>query len=154
MNCETTTKVCSESERICRGQVFGLLSAGEFLVQMDDGGQRYVRCDSLATATGPLMLSIGDQVLVLSSQTSECATILGRIYRSSETVSDGCAGDVAHCAASPSTLLLEATEELTLRVGDGSITIRKDGKILIKGTDLVSSAKRMNRVKGGAVAIN
>ena len=54
----------------------------------------------------------------------------------------------------PDTLLLEATEELTLRVGDGSITIRKDGKILIKGTDLVSSAKRMNRVKGGAVAIN
>jgi hypothetical protein len=51
-------------------------------------------------------------------------------------------------------LVLEATREMTLRVGDGSITIRKDGKILIKGTDLVSHAKRMNRVKGGAVSIN
>ena len=40
------------------------------------------------------------------------------------------------------------------RVGDGSIEIRADGKILIKGTDLVSHAKRMNRIKGGAVSIN
>jgi len=41
-----------------------------------------------------------------------------------------------------------------LRVGDGSITIREDGKVLIKGKDLVSHAQRMNRIKGGAVSIN
>jgi len=54
----------------------------------------------------------------------------------------------------PDTLLLEAKESLTLRVGDGSITIRADGKILIKGKELVSHAEKMNRIKGGAVAIN
>lgn len=54
----------------------------------------------------------------------------------------------------PETLLLEAKQGLTLRVGDGSITIRADGKILIKGKDLVSHAKNVNRIKGGAVAIN
>ena len=51
-------------------------------------------------------------------------------------------------------LLIEARESLTLRVGDSSITIRADGKILIKGKDLVSHAKNVNRIKGGAVAIN
>jgi hypothetical protein len=51
-------------------------------------------------------------------------------------------------------LVLEAREELILRVGDGSITIRKDGRILIKGQDLVSHATRLNRIKGGAVSIN
>lgn len=54
----------------------------------------------------------------------------------------------------PASLTLEATEELTLRVGDGSITIRRDGKILIKGKDLVSHAQRVNRIKGGSVSIN
>ena len=54
----------------------------------------------------------------------------------------------------PDELVLEAKHSLTLRVGDGSITIREDGKILIKGKDLVSHAQRMNRIKGGAVSIN
>jgi hypothetical protein len=54
----------------------------------------------------------------------------------------------------PEQLVVEARESLTLRVGDGSITIRADGKILIKGKDLVSQAKNTNRIKGGAVAIN
>jgi len=43
---------------------------------------------------------------------------------------------------------------MTLRVGNGSITIRGDGKILIKGSDLVSHAQRTNRIRGGAVSIN
>jgi hypothetical protein len=54
----------------------------------------------------------------------------------------------------PDTLVLEAKSSLTLRVGDGSITIRADGKILIKGKDLVSYATRVNRIKGGSVSIN
>ena len=54
----------------------------------------------------------------------------------------------------PDTLVLEAKSSLTLRVGDGSITIRADGKILIKGKDLVSHATRVNRIKGGSVSIN
>lgn len=55
---------------------------------------------------------------------------------------------------SPDELVLEAKKNLTLRCGDGSITIREDGKILIKGRDLVSHARRVNRIKGGSVAIN
>ena len=54
----------------------------------------------------------------------------------------------------PDMLVLEAKKHLTLRVGEGSITIREDGKILIKGKDLVSHAQRMNRIKGGSVSIN
>jgi hypothetical protein len=60
----------------------------------------------------------------------------------------------AEASDPPEHLLIEAKKSLTLRVGDGSITIREDGKILIKGKDLVSHAKRMNRIRGGSVAIN
>ncbi|HKM56274.1 MAG TPA: hypothetical protein VJY33_22910, partial [Isosphaeraceae bacterium] len=54
----------------------------------------------------------------------------------------------------PDELIFEAKQSLTLKCGEGSITLRGDGKILIKGKDLVSRAQRMNRIKGGAVAIN
>ena len=51
-------------------------------------------------------------------------------------------------------LLLHAAEEIVLRCGKGSIVIRSDGKIIIKGTNVVSRATVTNKIKGGAVRIN
>ena len=45
-------------------------------------------------------------------------------------------------------------KEIVLECGEGSITIRKDGKIVIKGTHLLSRAAGVNRIKGGQVNIN
>lgn len=49
---------------------------------------------------------------------------------------------------------IEAEEEVVLKCGDGSITIRKDGKIIIKGTHLLSRSSGPIRVKGANVNIN
>jgi hypothetical protein len=49
---------------------------------------------------------------------------------------------------------LEAKDEILLKCGEGSITLRKDGKIIIKGTHLLSRASGPNRIKGGSVQIN
>lgn len=51
-------------------------------------------------------------------------------------------------------LTLEAEEEIVLKCGEGSITLRKDGKIIIKGTHLLSRSSGPNRIKGGRVDIN
>jgi hypothetical protein len=51
-------------------------------------------------------------------------------------------------------LVLEAKQQIELRCGDSSITLRQDGKILIKGAELVSRASRSNRIKGASVEIN
>ena len=55
---------------------------------------------------------------------------------------------------SPDELVIEAGRQLTLRCGQGSITIRHDGRVLIQGFDIVSRAGRANRIKGGQVVIN
>jgi len=52
------------------------------------------------------------------------------------------------------TIVFDAEEEIVLRCGKGSITLRKDGKIVLKGTEIVSRASRRNKVKGASVAIN
>lgn len=49
---------------------------------------------------------------------------------------------------------IEAEEEVVLKCGAGSITLRKDGKIIIKGTHLLSRSSGPNRIKGGSVDIN
>ena len=51
-------------------------------------------------------------------------------------------------------IVLSAQTEVVLRCGDGSITLAADGKVTIRGVDVVSSATRTQRIRGGAVRIN
>jgi hypothetical protein len=49
---------------------------------------------------------------------------------------------------------LTAQREIVLRCGKASITLTRAGKILIRGTYLLSRSSGVNRVKGGSVQIN
>jgi hypothetical protein len=118
-------------------------------------GNELVACALLDTGDhGVLQLVQDDRVLVWRSDDGETAVIVGRVGRPRAAPRPTPARPVAPNGTTPDVLILEAREQLTLRVGDGSITIRADGKILIKGKDLVSHASRVNRIKGGAVSIN
>jgi hypothetical protein len=109
-------------------------------------------CGILHTAdASALVLNRGDTVLVwIRPEPGERGLVIGRIGPG-EPPPTGSAGGVKEA---PDELVVEARKNLTLKCGEGSITIREDGKILIKGKDLVSHAQRMNRIKGGSVSIN
>jgi hypothetical protein len=49
---------------------------------------------------------------------------------------------------------LEARDEIVLKCGEASITLRRNGRIAIRGVDVESRARASNRIKGGSVAIN
>lgn len=49
---------------------------------------------------------------------------------------------------------LDAKEEIVLRCGKSSLTLRKDGKIIVKGTQIVSQASGINKIKGASIRIN
>jgi Domain of unknown function (DUF6484) len=51
-------------------------------------------------------------------------------------------------------LIVSAKEELVLRCGKASITLTKAGKVLIKGSYLLSRSSGVNRIKGGSVQLN
>jgi hypothetical protein len=139
-----------ETSQICRGEVAGVTHTGLMVVAFEGDDAPHRCCDVLLTNdAGTPMLAPGDRVLAWVPADDSRAVIIGRIGQScASTV------EVEDPDELPDTLLIEAKESLTLRVGEGSVTIRKDGKILIKGKDLVSHAQRTNRIKGGAVAIN
>jgi hypothetical protein len=137
---------------LMRATVILVHGDGSVLVSCDAEPRGELVCDLLETSGGRRMrLGARDKVLVcLPAGGSERGVILGRTSRGGAKTGKpaGMPDDI------PEEIVLEASKGLTLRVGDGSITLRADGRILIKGKDLVSHAQRMNRIKGGAVSIN
>jgi len=49
---------------------------------------------------------------------------------------------------------IDGREQIVLRCGKSSISLGKNGKIILKGIDVVSRAIRGNRIRGGTVKIN
>ena len=140
--------VDAQAGQVRRGRVSAFADDGSVAVVPADRDWTECWCDVLRTSeSSQLALALGDTVvLLLPPGDDDRGVVLGRIGPSCATTDPG--------AEAPDELVVEARQSLVLRCGDGSITIREDGKILIKGVDLVSHAKRINRIKGGAVAIN
>ena len=137
----------TDAPQIVRASVVAVQETGhQVRVRCLIAEQEMVECEVLSMSPGQAgLLAPGDAVLVWrSGREGELPVVLGRI------------GGEPPVPVSqiPDELLIEAKHSLTLRVGAGSVTIREDGKILIKGKDLVSHAQRLNRIKGGAVQIN
>jgi hypothetical protein len=127
-----------------RGRIVIVEVDGSVVVTCDDAEGLQHHCDVLEASDVGLRLSVDDAVFVWLAGDDQRGIVLGRLGASHAPLLPN----------EPDELVIEATKSLTLRVGEGSITIREDGKILIKGKDLVSHAQRMNRIKGGAVSIN
>lgn len=51
-------------------------------------------------------------------------------------------------------LELSATEEVTIRCGKASITLNKNGKILIKGEHMLNRTSGSYRIKSGSIQLN
>ncbi len=63
----------------------------------------------------------------------------------------------SRCAAAgkaPDTLRVEAGRELVIECGEAKISLRKDGRVEIRGTHLISRSSGPNKIKGGSVFIN
>ena len=49
---------------------------------------------------------------------------------------------------------LEAASQITLQCGKASITLRRDGKVVVRGTHVLTRASGVNRIRGGTVELN
>ncbi|HET8542773.1 MAG TPA: DUF6484 domain-containing protein [Anaeromyxobacter sp.] len=51
-------------------------------------------------------------------------------------------------------VVIDAEDEVVLRCGEASITLRRNGKIVVRGLYVETHAAGTNRIKGGSVKIN
>lgn len=114
-------------------ELSGVCVVIEVATQLRVAGADGLVLDAECLSSVPI-LRAGDRVLVHLG--SSPAVIIGRI------------GGI------PDELVLEAGKNLTIRCGTGSIRIRADGRVLIEGLDIVSRARRAQRVTGAQVIIN
>ena len=142
----------AQQRTFCRATVLQMYGDGRVSVRCACRSQASLcRIITVSDATR-LLLAPDDIVILLHGVDADGADlILGRV---GESIAPAPTPRQPDTVPVPDTLVIEANQRLVLRVGDGSITIRDDGKILIKGKDLVSHAQRVNRIKGGSVQIN
>jgi Domain of unknown function (DUF6484) len=51
-------------------------------------------------------------------------------------------------------VVLQGHTEVQLRCGEASVTLRADGKLLLKGAELVAQARGTHKIRGATVQIN
>ena len=51
-------------------------------------------------------------------------------------------------------VVLEGRDEVVLRCGKASITLRRDGQVEVRGVNVKTEARAVNRIRGGKVEIN
>ena len=99
-----------------------------------------LRCEVLNPG-GAEVLAVGDSVLVTLLAGESGGVILGRI------------GSYVPPSALPR-VTIDASESLSLRCGEASIDLRADGKVTIRGEDVLVRAKGTQRIRAGTVSIN
>jgi hypothetical protein len=139
------------------------------LVAVDDRGQGWIRWsdEALASTVPPAANArtqparstialapehVGREVLVCRAGTSARAVIVGVLIGPADT--EPLADPSVDLVVERRRIVFAANTELVLRCGEGSITLAADGKVSIRGMDVVSSATRTQRIRGGAVRIN
>jgi hypothetical protein len=141
----------SESLELMLAASTGFISGNVVSLQRD--GQIFV--DFVQNPLGPLPartltedLHVGAKVLLTFDGGDPTRPIvLGIIYDRSRVQ-----GRTLHLRASR--IVLEADNELSLKCGEGAFEARRDGRVSVKGRDVVSHASRTNKVRGATVQIN
>jgi len=154
----------SPRRRVASGDVIvgtfvGLSGLGEPLVQHSGNPAGEPRA---ARSTVPLDASQIGREVVLSFDRGDPRhpIILGVLIRPCEPRSDANASGAApappivEVQRDGEQLVLTAEKEIVLRCGEASITLTRAGKVLIRGTYLLSRSSGVNRIKGGSVQIN
>ena len=143
------------------------------IVNVDESGQAFV--DFPGNAQGPVSArftnstkleilrqaaSAGKEVLlVFENNDPELPIILDTLHSLVDEITES--STIALETERPKDVLIDgkrvtfdAKEEIVLRCGKSSIILSRDGKIVIKGSHLLSRSRGMNKIKGGAVHIN
>ncbi|MBL8344150.1 MAG: hypothetical protein JNN03_01830 [Rubrivivax sp.] len=98
-------------------------------------------CEVLDPSASWTSWNPGDRVLVLPPEGNERAVVLGKLSLVPVGPDEG-----VRC--------IEAPQRLSLKCGESSIDLRADGKVMIRGEDVLVRAKGTKRIRAGTVSIN
>lgn len=101
----------------------------------------------------PPVATLIDLVLE-ASDAGESAAIEGAQAADAGAATAASADGAVTASADGKRLSIEGEEEVTLRCGKASISLRRDGRVVVRGAYVETHASGTNRIKGGSVQIN
>jgi hypothetical protein len=135
------------------GELIGMSDEGRIplVLYPDQPGTAALRARSVVDLHGP---HIGRSVVLMFEGADPSRPIIMGVLREGEGWTlDQKPGQV-EVDADGERMIVSAKEQLVLRCGKASITLTKAGKVLIKGSYLLSRSSGVNRIKGGSVQLN
>jgi len=90
---------------------------------------------------------IDKQVVLMFEERSESPIIVGVIQPERAAVP-------MEVTVDGTNISLTAQDSVSLKCGDASITLTRDGKVVIRGKHVVTHAVGVNRIRGGSVQLN
>ena len=152
----------SSIDGVLIGKVTGIDASGHLLIDYSGNVQGHLKARLTSSAKEKLRLGspIGREVLLAFERNDpSCPVIIDTLYSLLDEITEE-SGTVLE-AQTPEEItidrkriIFDAQEEIVLRCGEASITLTSAGKVLIKGSYLISRSTGANRIKGGSVQIN
>jgi Domain of unknown function (DUF6484) len=90
---------------------------------------------------------IGKLVVVLVDEGLESPIVVGLIQPNRAAAS-------VEITVDGRDISVTAQDSITLKCGEASITLNRDGKVVIRGKHVVTQASGVNRIRGGSVQLN
>jgi hypothetical protein len=146
---------CKEDQRgatttaVVIGKVIELTERGEPLVDFSSNPSGFPL--PAKSTVGLSQEAVGSEVALLFETGDFRKPIIIGVL---QTLMPGQRGSVTSVECDGEKVVVSAEKEIVLRCGEASITLTRAGKILLKGTYVVSRSSGVNRVKGGSVQIN
>jgi hypothetical protein len=99
---------------------------------------------------------IGSDLVVVFERGNAAHPIILGALQERRTVAASGAASARHVTvqADNERVIIEAEREIVLRCGDAAITLTRAGKVMIKGSYIVSRSSGYNKIKGATVDIN
>ena len=144
-----------------KGVVLDFAEEGLILVQDYSDKNATYPCYFLRTAVGSLPKLEADDLVIyrVPELNEEYGVVVGIIEKYSH-IDDKVAKKLKKKEVSQMTTLedkvlhIKAHDGMVIECGKSTIILTKDGKVQIKGNDLLSRARGMNKIKGAGVNIN
>jgi Domain of unknown function (DUF6484) len=141
-----------------RGIVVGTIvgvADGRLLVRLPDSASPVAARCALkldAAAVAELVGRSAEAVVAFEREDPERPIVTGMLH----TVPDVASASTRSIEAKVDgeRVVIEGRDEVVLQCGKASITLRRNGRVVIRGTQLESRAQGLNRIRGGAVQIN